>query len=96
MTEHATGHEDLACGGCGRDEVVLRVVGGAKLCPECAEKSDQIDRELATVRPEDPVSCDGCGEPVAFDARVAVVTRGCGGVVLCDRCKPTSIEGEPS
>jgi hypothetical protein len=72
------------------------VVGGSKLCASCAETSARIDRILVTTRSEDPVVCDSCGENVDFDARVAVVTRECGGVVLCDRCKPVSIEGAPS
>jgi hypothetical protein len=84
------------CDGCKRAAFVLHAVDGAKLCNSCAEKSARIDRRLATTRSEDPVYCDGCGDHVDFDARVAVVTRECGGVVLCDRCKPAAIEGEPS
>jgi len=80
--------EIAACDGCRRKTFVLRAVEGAKLCEGCAEKSDRIDRQLAHVRSDDPVSCDGCGERVAFDARVAVVARECGGLVLCDDCKP--------
>lgn len=79
------------CDGCARATFELRAVDGAKLCDGCAEKSAQIDRRLATTRTEDPVYCDGCGARVEFDARLAVVTRECGGGVLCVRCKPTEI-----
>jgi hypothetical protein len=92
----ATKHEALACNGCGRTAFVLRVVDGAKLCDGCVEKSERIDRQLAKTNSDDPVSCDGCGDRVDFDARIAVVTRECGGVVFCDHCKPVAIEGEPS
>jgi hypothetical protein len=85
-----------ACDGCRRKAFVLRYVDGAKLCDGCAERSARIDQQLATVRSGDPVACDGCRDRVDFDARVAVVTRTCGGIVLCDHCKPVSIEGEPS
>jgi hypothetical protein len=100
---HATKHENetLACDGCRRKAFVLRAVDGAKLCDGCAEKSERIDRQLAKVRSDDPVSCDGCGDLVDFDARVAVVARACGGGVLCDQCKSIIVEsrvgaGEPS
>jgi hypothetical protein len=87
-----------ACDGCARAAFELRAVDGAKLCESCAEKSARIDRRLATTRSEDPVYCDGdgCNTRVDFDARVAVVTRECGGAVLCDHCKPSAIKGEPS
>jgi hypothetical protein len=85
-----------ACDGCARAAFELRTLDGAKLCERCAEKSARIDCRLATTRSEDPVFCDGCGDRVDFDARIAVVTRECGGVVLCDGCKPVAIEGEPS
>lgn len=80
------------CGGCRRHAFVLRVVDGAKLCDRCTEKSALIDRQLARVRSSDPVDCDGCGHDVEFDARVAVVIRECGGAVLCDFCKPVTME----
>lgn len=80
--------EIASCDGCRRKAFVLRAVDGAQLCDGCAEKSARIDRQLAHVRSEDPVSCDGCGDRVEFDARVAVVARECGGLVLCDDCKP--------
>ena len=92
---HAAQHE-FACEGCRRPKFVLRVVDGVKLCEGCAEKSERIDQQLATVRSDDPVDCDGCGDRVKFDARVAVVARECGGVVLCEDCKPVAIEGEAS
>ena len=85
-----------ACGGCRRHAFVLRVVDGAKLCDGCAEKSAQIDRQLARVRSRDPVDCDGCGDNVEFDARVAVVVRECGGAVLCAFCKPVAMERQAS
>jgi hypothetical protein len=83
----------VACEGCRRTAFGLRVIDGAKLCDECAEKSERIDRQLATTRSDDPVSCDGCGDPVVFDARVAVVARECGGSILCGDCKPTAHAG---
>jgi hypothetical protein len=79
------------CDGCARAAFELHAVDGAKLCGGCAEKSARIDRRLATTRTEDPVFCDGCGDRVEFDARVAVVARECGGGVLCGLCKPTEI-----
>lgn len=85
-----------ACEGCARTVFELHVVDGAKFCGECVEKSARIDRRLATTRSEDPVYCDGCEERAEFDARTAVVVRECGGAVLCDRCRPASIDGEPS
>lgn len=81
-----------ACGGCSRHAFVLSVVDGTKLCDDCSEKSAEIDRQLARVRSCDPVDCDGCGDGVHFDARVALVVRECGGAVLCDFCKPTAME----
>jgi hypothetical protein len=92
--EQATAYGS-ACEGCARTVFELHV-DGAKLCGECVEKSARIDRRLATTRSEDPVYCDGCDERADFDARTAVVVRECGGAVLCDICKPSSIEGEPS
>lgn len=86
----------MACAGCRRRAFELVVVDGAQLCTDCAEKSARIDRKLAGVRSDDVVTCDGCTCHVDFDARVAVVARECGGVVLCDDCKPVSIEGEAS
>lgn len=85
-----------ACDGCAREVFELHAVDGAKLCGVCAEKSARIDRRLASTRSEDPVHCDGCNDRVDYDARVAVVTRECGGVILCDGCKPIAIEGAPS
>lgn len=85
-----------ACEGCKRYAFVLRVVDGAKLCDGCVEKSALIDEQLASVRSEDPVDCDGCGDHVDFDARIAVVVRECGGAVLCDFCKPTAMERQSS
>jgi hypothetical protein len=85
-----------ACDGCTRTVFELHAVDGAKLCGSCAEKSARIDRRLAVTLSEDPVWCDGCDDRVDFDARIAVVTRECGGVVLCNTCKPVAIEGEPS
>ena len=85
-----------ACEGCKLYAFVLRVVDGAKLCDGCVEKSALIDALLASVRSEDPVDCDGCGDSVEFDARVAVVVRECGGAVLCDFCKPVAMERQPS
>lgn len=79
-----------------RHAFVLRVVDGAKLCDGCAEKSAKIDRLLSRVRSSDPVDCDGCGDRVEFDARVAVVVRECGGAVLCDSCKPAAMERQAS
>ncbi len=88
----------LACDGCARAAFVLHAVDGAKLCDGCAEKSARIDRRLATMRSGDPVFCDGCCARAPFDARVAVVVRECGGVVLCDRCEDelAAIEGASS
>lgn len=85
-----------ACDGCAQPKFELLAIDGAKLCEGCAERSARIDRRLATTLSKDPVYCDGCGDRVDFDARVAVVTRECGGVVLCDDCKPPVVEGAPS
>ena len=76
-----------ACEGCCRKAAALHVVDGARLCAGCVEKSARIDQQLATACSDDPVACDGCGDRVEFDARVAVVARECGGAVLCDDCK---------
>jgi hypothetical protein len=72
--------------------VLHAVDGGAKLCGGCAEKSAIIDRRLATTESSDAVFCDSCGSRAAFDARIAVVVRECGGVVLCDHCEPARLE----
>ena len=93
---HAATYGTSACDGCKRHAFVLRVVDGAKLCDGCAEKSALIDRQLSRVRSSDPVDCDGCGDHVEFDARVAVVVRECGGAVLCDFCKPVAMERQAS
>ena len=85
-----------ACEGCKLYAFVLRVVDGAKLCDGCVEKSRLIDEQLAHVSSEDPVDCDGCGDSVEFDARVAVVVRECGGAVLCAFCKPVAMERQAS
>jgi hypothetical protein len=82
------------CDGCARAAFELLAVDGAKLCGSCAETSARIDRRLATTLSEEPVFCDDCGDGVDFDARVAVVTRECGGSVLCDRCKPVEVAAE--
>ena len=94
--EKASTYGTSACDGCKRHAFVLRVVDGAKFCDSCAEKSERIDRQLARVRSSDPVDCDGCGDHVEFDARVAVVAREFGGVVLCDFCKPVAMERQAS
>lgn len=93
---HASAYGTSACDGCRRHAFVLRVVDGSKLCDGCTEKSALIDQQLARVRSCDPVDCDGCGDHVEFDARVAVVVRECGGAVLCDLCKPVTMEREAS
>ena len=80
----------VACDGCQRPAIVLRVAAGAKLCEDCTAKSDRIDEKLASVQSDDPVSCDGCGDRVDFDARVAVIGRELGGAVFCERCEPAS------
>ena len=85
-------HGTSACEGCKLYAFVLRVVDGTKLCDGCVEKSALIDELLESVRSEDPVDCDGCGDNVEFDARVAIVVRECGGAVLCDFCKPAAME----
>jgi hypothetical protein len=79
--------ETVFCEGCRREALLLRTVDGAQLCVGCVEKSDRIDQQLATVRSDDPVDCDSCGDRVEFDARVAVVARECGGAVFCGDCK---------
>ena len=94
--EQASTSGTSACGGCRRHAFVLRVVDGAKLCDGCTEKSALIDQQLAHVRSSDPVDCDGCGDHVEFDARVAVVARACGGAVLCDFCKPVVMTRQAS
>ncbi len=82
----------FSCDGCSRTAPVLSMIDGAKLCDGCAEKSAQIDQLLAATHMDDPVVCDGCGDRVAFDARIAVVARECGGTVLCDDCRPRALE----
>ena len=94
--EHVSTYVASACEGCKRYAFVLRVVDGAKLCDSCAEKSALIDRQLAHVCSSDPVNCDGCGDRVEFDARVAVVVRACGGAVCCDFCKPAALKRQAS
>lgn len=79
--------EAARCEGCRRAALTFNTVDGAQLCVGCVEKSDRIDRQLATVRSDDPVNCDSCGDRVEFDARIAVVARECGGAVFCDDCK---------
>ena len=96
IVEQASTYGTSACGGCRSHAFVLRVVDGTKLCDDCADKSALIDQQLARVRASDPVDCDGCGDHVDFDARVAVVARACGGAVLCDFCKPVSRERQAS
>lgn len=81
-----------ACAGCRRREFSLVVVDGAQLCATCAEKSARIDRKLAGLRSDDRVTCDGCSCLIDFDARVAVVARECGGIVLCEDCKSVAVE----
>lgn len=81
------------CAGCARKALVLRSVDGAQLCPTCAAASLRIDAQLAMTASGDPVACDACGVAVDFDARVAVITRECGGTVLCDRCIPVEGKG---
>ena len=78
-----------SCDGCRRRAFVLRVVDGANICDGCAEKSAEIDRQLAATPPDARVDCDECGDPFDFDAWVAVVMRHCGGDVLCGYCKVT-------
>ncbi len=85
--------EEAVCDGCQQPTIDLHVVDGTRLCDGCAQKSAEIDRQLVGVCSEDLVSCDGCDEPVDFDARIAVVVRGCGGKVRCDRCESMVIEG---
>lgn len=77
------------CGGCGRESVAV----GTQLCAGCREISDRVDRKLVNVSSDDPVACDACNGAVDFDARVAVITRECGGAVLCDRCEATFAVG---
>jgi hypothetical protein len=83
------------CDGCRQRPFSLYVVDGAKLCDVCSEKSARIDRQLERVRSSDPVSCDGCGDRVDFDARIAVVARECGGRIFCDSCKAAAIARAP-
>ena len=92
MARASTTYGTSACDGCRRHAFVLRVVDDAKLCEGCVEKSAIIDQQLERVQSSDPVDCDGCGDDVDFDARVAVVVRECGGAVLCDFCKPVTVE----
>jgi hypothetical protein len=95
-SEHVSTCRTTACEGCNQHAFVLRIVDGTKLCDGCVEKSALIDRKLETVRSCDPVDCDGCGDRVTFDARIAVVVRECGGAVLCDSCKPVAMERQSS
>jgi hypothetical protein len=81
------------CAGCDREVADLRRVSAAMLCGSCAETSARIDRCLVGVGADDPVACDSCAKSADFDARLAVITRECGGVVLCDRCAPSLGEG---
>ena len=90
LSKEALEGATVVCDGCRRKAFVLRVVDDAKLCDVCVEKSERIDRQLAEVRADDPVSCDGCRVLVDFDARIAVVARECGGSVLWDDCKPVA------
>ena len=76
-----------ACNGCHRHARVLHVVDKALFCDDCSAKSNEIDRELLRTRSSDPVDCEFCKTRVAFDARMAVVVRNCGGAVLCEACK---------
>ena len=92
----AVTYATMACEGCKRHAFVLRAVDGAQLCESCVQKSAEIDRKLEGVDSCDPVDCDGCGDAVAFDARVAVVVRACGGAVRCDFCQPATIASEAS
>lgn len=94
MEQSTNQAEAATCDGCEQVVFVLHAVRGTKLCDGCSALSSRIDQRLLNVAADDPVACDGCSEPVDFDARIAVVTRECGGCVLCDRCKPTAIEKE--
>lgn len=94
--EHGSPYGTSACDGCKHHAFVLRVVDDSKLCDGCVEKSALIDQQLARVCSGDPVDCDGCGDRVEFDARVAVVVRECGGAVFCDFCKPAAMERQAS
>jgi hypothetical protein len=89
VTEASAAVAVALCESCDREAPELLVVDNAKLCATCAETSARIDRLLPSVASDDPVMCDGCQRPVDFDARVALITRECGGVVLCDHCTPT-------
>lgn len=93
MTETTAVVAVALCEGCDREAPELLVVDDAKLCTACAETSARIDRRLAEVATDDPVACDGCAIRVDFDACLAVITRECGGVVLCDRCTIAEHEG---
>jgi hypothetical protein len=95
MNRAAT-YSTRACDGCKRHAFALRAVDGAQLCDSCIQKSAEIDRKLESVDSRDPVDCDGCGDAVDFDARVAVVVRECGGAVLCDLCRSTTTTSEAS
>lgn len=75
-----------SCESCQRPESFLRAVSGMLLCESCADLSARIDQQLVNVASNDPVACDDCSVRVDFDARLAVITRGCGGSVLCDQC----------
>lgn len=77
------------CAGCDSAASDLRLVDAAMLCGSCAETSARIDQRLVGVGADDPVACDACARSVVYDARLAVITRECGVVVLCDRCSPS-------
>jgi len=90
--DQASTYQASNCDGCAHFAFVLHSIDGAKLCDGCVAKSARIDQRLATTVSDDPVFCDSCGDRVTFDARVAVVVRECGGGVLCDHCKSSSVE----
>jgi len=89
-----TTQEVFSCDSCKRKVFSLSAIDGARLCDRCAVMSAQIDQDLIGVCADDPVTCDGCKRLVDFDARIAIITRACGGVIVCDDCKPVAIEGE--
>jgi hypothetical protein len=83
------------CDGCAQAAFELRAMDGGRLCGTCAEISVRVDQRLVNVSSNDPVVCDACADRVDFDARIAVITRECGGAVLCERCASSS-KGDPS